>query len=106
MDIGNKTCTCKRLELSGIPCKYVCVVAGLIKRNSEEFIHESFLKEQYFKSCQFTIPPLPSEKYWSFIDYPLDPPPVKAMHGRPKKNRKTDPYEDPKRPGKLTKHGV
>ncbi|XP_076884004.1 uncharacterized protein LOC143532992 [Bidens hawaiensis] len=63
VDIGNKTCTCRRWELSGIPCKHVCAVAGFIKRNSEEFVHESYLKEQYLKSYQFTIPPLPSEKY-------------------------------------------
>ncbi|XP_035845377.1 uncharacterized protein LOC118491594 [Helianthus annuus] len=37
---------------------------------------------------------------------PMDPPPIKSAPGRPKKNRKRDPHEDPKRPGKLTKHGV
>ncbi|XP_076902623.1 uncharacterized protein LOC143557434 [Bidens hawaiensis] len=81
VDIGNKTCTCKRWELSGIPCKHVRAVAGFMKRNSEEFVHESFLKEKYLKAYQFTIPPLPDEKYWPIVDYPLDPPPVKAMPG-------------------------
>ncbi|XP_076883263.1 uncharacterized protein LOC143531979 [Bidens hawaiensis] len=104
VDIGNKTCTCKMWELSGIPCKHVCALAGFMKRNSEEFAHESFLKEKYLKSYQFTIPPLPSEKYWPIVDYPIDPPPIKAMPGRPKNNRKRDPHEDPKRPGNLTKH--
>ncbi|XP_076941190.1 uncharacterized protein LOC143610664 [Bidens hawaiensis] len=71
-------------------------LAGFMKRNSEEFVHESFLKEKHLKSYQFTIPPLPSEKYWPIVDYPIDPPPVKAMPGRPKKNIKRDPHEDPK----------
>ncbi|XP_076941283.1 uncharacterized protein LOC143610783 [Bidens hawaiensis] len=106
VDLVNKTCTCRRWDLSGIPCKHVCAVAGFIGSNSEQFVHEIYLKEQYLKSYVFTIPPLPSAKYWPSVDYPLDPPPVKAMPGRPKKNRKKDPHEDPKRPGKLTKHGV
>ncbi|XP_076957097.1 uncharacterized protein LOC143632464 [Bidens hawaiensis] len=106
VDLGNKTCTCRIWELSGILCKHVCAVAGFIGNNSEQFVHDSYLKEQYLRSYEFTVPPLPSKKYWPFVDYPLDPPSVKAMPGRPKKNIKKDPHEDPKRPGKLTKHGV
>lgn len=36
----------------------------------------------------------------------MEAPPVKPQPGRPKKNRKRDPHENLKKPGKLTKHGI
>ncbi|KAK9072120.1 hypothetical protein SSX86_008552 [Deinandra increscens subsp. villosa] len=77
----------------------------ILCRNAEEFVHEYYTKEMYMKAYEFTIPPLPSEKFWPRVDLPLDPPPIKVQLGRPKKNRKKDPHEDPKKPGKLSKHG-
>ncbi|KAL2933863.1 Transcription factor MYBS3 [Bienertia sinuspersici] len=37
---------------------------------------------------------------------PLDPPPIKVGPGRPRKNRVKDPHENPKKQGKLTRHGI
>ncbi|KAK9663641.1 hypothetical protein RND81_O264200 [Saponaria officinalis] len=37
---------------------------------------------------------------------PLNPPPIKIGPGRPRKNRRKDPFEDPKKKGRLTKHGI
>ncbi|KAD4981818.1 hypothetical protein E3N88_18489 [Mikania micrantha] len=84
----------------------VCAVAGFLGKNAEEFVDECYHKETYMKSYEWTIPPLPSEKYWPVVNCPLNPPPIKVAPGRPKKNRKRDPHEDPKKPGRLTKHGV
>lgn len=35
----------------------------------------------------------------------IRPPQVKVGPGRPRRNRRRDPHEDPKHPEKLTKHG-
>ncbi|XP_076938897.1 uncharacterized protein LOC143607271 [Bidens hawaiensis] len=105
VDLSNRTCTCRKWDLTGIPCKHVCVVAGFIHKNVEEFVDVGYFKKTYMKSYEFSIPPLPSERYWLVVDYPMDPPPIKAAPSRPKKNRKRDPHEDPKNKGKLTKHG-
>ncbi|KAL2937799.1 DNA mismatch repair protein Msh3 [Bienertia sinuspersici] len=40
------------------------------------------------------------------VDLPLIPPPIKIRLKRPSKNRIKDPLEDPKKPEKLTKHGI
>ncbi|KAL2901829.1 Transcription factor MYBS3 [Bienertia sinuspersici] len=37
---------------------------------------------------------------------PLDPPPIKKGPGMPRKNRVKDPHENPKKQGKLTRHGI
>ncbi|XP_076898291.1 uncharacterized protein LOC143551832 [Bidens hawaiensis] len=105
MDLSNRTCTCRKWDLIGILCGHVCVVAGFSHKNVEEFVDVSYLKETYMRCYEFSIPPFPSERYWTVVDYPLDPPPIKAASGQPKKNRKRDPHEDPKNKGKLTKHG-
>ncbi|XP_076910780.1 uncharacterized protein LOC143568517 [Bidens hawaiensis] len=91
VDLNNRTCTCRKWELTGIPCYHVCAVAGSLKMNVEELVHSCLTKEMYLKSYQFTIPPLPSEKHWPVVELPLNPPPIKIGPGRPKKNRKKDP---------------
>ena len=36
----------------------------------------------------------------------IDPPPIKIGPGRPRKSRIKSAHEDPKKPGKLTRHGM
>ncbi|XP_076909604.1 uncharacterized protein LOC143566939 [Bidens hawaiensis] len=88
VDLNNRTCTCRKWELTGIPYYHVCAVAGFLKMNVEELVHSCLTKEMYLKSYQFTIPPLPPEKYWPVVELPLNPPPIKIGPGRPKKNRR------------------
>ncbi|KAK9048569.1 hypothetical protein SSX86_032465 [Deinandra increscens subsp. villosa] len=106
VDIEKKTCTCRKWNLTGIPCFHACAVYGFLQLPVEEYVDHYYSKEMYLKAYENYIPPLPSEKYWPQVDLPLDPPPIKIGPGRPKKNRKKDPHEDPKKPGKLTRHGV
>ncbi|KAL2943131.1 Retrovirus-related Pol polyprotein from transposon TNT 1-94 [Bienertia sinuspersici] len=40
------------------------------------------------------------------VEMPLDPPPIKVGPDHPRKKRRKDPHEDPKKKGKLTKHGM
>lgn len=89
VDLEKKTCTC-----------------SYYTKDVEEFVDSYYTKEMYLKAYEFSIPPLPSEKYWPIVVKPLEPPPIKAAPVRPKKNRKKDPRELPKKPGKLSKHGV
>ncbi|XP_035830903.1 uncharacterized protein LOC110914631 [Helianthus annuus] len=106
VDLDNRTCTCRKWDLRGYPCKHVCAVARFLHKNAEEYVDLCYHKDTYMKAYEFSIPPIPSERYWPKIHHPMDPPPIRSQPGRPKKNRKRDPHEDPKRPGKLTKHGV
>ncbi|XP_022007672.1 uncharacterized protein LOC110906924 [Helianthus annuus] len=106
VDLDNRTYTCRKWDLRGYPCKHVCAVAGFLHKNAEEYVDVCYHKDTYMKDYEFSIPPIPSERYWPKIHHPMDPPPIRSQPGRPKKNRKRDPQEDPKRPGKPTKHGV
>ncbi|KAJ8429466.1 hypothetical protein Cgig2_015318 [Carnegiea gigantea] len=52
-----------------------------------------------------SISPCAEERHWPEKDMPLQPPPVKVGSGRPKRSRRKDPHEDPKKAGRLTRHG-
>ncbi|KAK9067585.1 hypothetical protein SSX86_011696 [Deinandra increscens subsp. villosa] len=105
VNLDKRTCSCRKWDLTGIPCHHACAVLGFLGMPAENYVDKCYSKELYLLAYDRCIPPLPSEKYWPHVDFPLDPPPIKIGPGRPKKNRRKDPHEDPKRKGKLTKHG-
>ncbi|XP_076925285.1 uncharacterized protein LOC143588058 [Bidens hawaiensis] len=100
VDLNNRTCSCRKWDLTGLP-----KLLGFLEEMLEQFVSDCYLKDTYLRSYSYTIPPLPSERYWPKVDYPLDPPPIKSQPGRPKTKRKKDSHEVPKNPCKLTKHG-
>ncbi|XP_076954994.1 uncharacterized protein LOC143629667 [Bidens hawaiensis] len=50
VDLNSKTCSCRKWDLIGIPCKHVCSVAGFLGRNVELFVDECYLKETYLRT--------------------------------------------------------
>ncbi|KAL2902051.1 Antiviral helicase SKI2 [Bienertia sinuspersici] len=87
-----------------------------VKYRAHRLLHGS-MKDHYNKVGQYlqaikdstyggAIPPIEGERHWSGVLLPLDPPPIKIGPGRRRKKRIKDPYENPKKPGKLTKHGI
>ncbi|KAL2899948.1 Transcription initiation factor TFIID subunit 1 [Bienertia sinuspersici] len=64
------------------------------------------LADTYLKTNNGSISPCPGERHWPSVELPLDPPPIKIGPGRPRKNRRKHPMENPKKKGKLIKHGV
>ena len=57
------------------------------------------------KSYEGAIFPCEGERHWPQHDFPLDPPDIIIFLGRPRKNTKRHPHRDPKKLGKLSKHG-
>ena len=60
----------------------------------------------YERAYAYSVPPIEGERHWPASNLNLDPPPIKIGPGRPRKNRIKDPYEHPKKPGHLTRHGM
>ncbi|KAL2944376.1 Holo-[acyl-carrier-protein] synthase [Bienertia sinuspersici] len=92
VDLEAKSCTCRKWDLTGIPCCYAISCICFCNMEAENSVHECYKKETYMKSYSVSIPPI------------QDPPPLKVGPGRPRRNKRKDPYEDPKKPGRLTKH--
>ncbi|KAL2925893.1 Terminal uridylyltransferase 7, partial [Bienertia sinuspersici] len=90
MNLKTRTCTCRKWDVTGIP---FCHAIALLQKGN-------------LQTYNIGIQPCPGERHWPNIDMPLDPPPIKIGPGRPRKNRTKHPMEDPKKKGRLTKHGV
>lgn len=105
VDLDNKTCTCRKWDVSGIPCRHVIACLFYLHKEPEDYVDVCYTKEAYVRAYSGSINPCTGERHWPKVDLALDPPPIKIGPGRPRKNRFKSPFEDPKRPGKLTKHG-
>ncbi|CAH9086930.1 unnamed protein product [Cuscuta europaea] len=106
VDLISKTCTYRKWELTGVPCCHSVACMFFLHHVPEDYVDKYYKKETYMKIYSGCIPPCPGERYWPRKEAELDPPPIKIGPGRPRKNRRKDPHEDPKKPGKLTKHGL
>ncbi|XP_021714772.1 uncharacterized protein LOC110682751 [Chenopodium quinoa] len=105
VDLQARSCTCKILNLTGIPC-YAISCIFLMHQNAEDWVDDWYSKETYLKIYSGSINPCPEERHQPTVVAPLDPPPIRIGPGRPRKNRRKHPMEDPKKKGKLTKHGI
>ncbi|XP_057529822.1 uncharacterized protein LOC130808363 [Amaranthus tricolor] len=106
VDIENRTCTYKKWDLRGIPCCHAVASIFYLHKEVESFVDQCYTREAYLSAYEGNINPCIGERHWPKIDKPINPPPIKIGSGRPRKNRIKDPHEDPKKPGKLSRHGV
>ena len=63
-----------------------------------------FQEGEVYETYKGSISSCTRERYWSKKDMPLQPPPVKVGPGRPERNIRKDPHEDPKKACRLTTH--
>ncbi|CAH9133748.1 unnamed protein product [Cuscuta epithymum] len=85
VDIQYRACTCKKWDLTGIPCRHAIACLSYLKVRVEDYVDDYYKKGAYLEAYQGHITPCVSEKFWPKKIFPLDPPPVKAQPGRPKK---------------------
>ncbi|XP_010682513.2 uncharacterized protein LOC104897351 [Beta vulgaris subsp. vulgaris] len=106
VDLEAKSCTCRKWDLTGIPYCHVVASIFFCRGDAEDFVDLVYTRENYLRSYDGSIPPLVSERHWPLVTSPLIAPPIKVGPGRPRICRRKDPHENPKKPGRLTKHGV
>ncbi|XP_042005720.1 uncharacterized protein LOC121754424 [Salvia splendens] len=100
-----RQCGCRKWDLTGIPCLHACAAIHFLKHNVDGYVHEYFSLSKYKLAYGYGLPALNGEKLWPQAEgYPVVPPPVKKMPGRPKEVRRRDPLEkDPARPNRMKK---
>ncbi|KAL6586488.1 hypothetical protein OROMI_001476 [Orobanche minor] len=95
VDVGNQSCTCKKWELTGMPCKHAIAAIWDMRRNNRKLgIPETFVHPCYWLSTcndmySFKIGPINRRPMWmkSPCATTLLPPKHRATIGRPKKKR-------------------
>ncbi|XP_074278342.1 uncharacterized protein LOC141601934 [Silene latifolia] len=106
VDLVGKTSTCRKWDLTGIPCSHAVAAIFNAHGQTEEYVDDMYKKDAYLRAYGGSIAPCPSQRHWPKVILTLNPPPIKVGPGRPRKKKRRDPHEDPKRSGKLTKHGL
>ena len=94
VNIHRNTCSCRRWDLTGIPCPHGFAAIVYDGRNPEDFVDWFYTIEAYQKAYSPVIYPVPSSEQWLHTAYEtLEPPPSRAHPGRPKKLQKRRPNE-------------
>ena len=76
-----------------------------LHKEAESYVDQCYTKEAYLRAYEGNTNLCIGERHWPKIDKPIDSP-VKIGPGRPRKNRVKGSHEDPKKPGKLSRHGL
>ncbi|XP_021985487.1 uncharacterized protein LOC110881584 [Helianthus annuus] len=116
VDMVDKTCSCKRWELTGVPCKHVVVVIwdmaahGITMDAPEEWVSEVYWLETWKQVYANTMDAINGRNMWtpsSCLKTLIQPKHHKQV-GRPRKKRKKSSEElseQASKQGKLTRVG-
>ncbi|XP_010553815.2 PREDICTED: uncharacterized protein LOC104823792 [Tarenaya hassleriana] len=107
VDLGGKTCACRRWNLTGLPCEHALCVLNARKDDITRYSPEFFLTSKWKQTYEKNLLPVNGEPLWRKLGKePIGVPEKRAMPGRPRKhNRKKDPHESPTKKGHMTRHG-
>ncbi|XP_013633062.1 PREDICTED: uncharacterized protein LOC106338690 [Brassica oleracea var. oleracea] len=107
VNMDKRTCSCRRWDLTGIPCRHALKVIKDKKLNSEDFVAECYLTTLWKKQYSDSITPVEGMKFWK--DAPgshIEPPPRPKEKGRKKnpQKRKKSIHESPTKGKKVSGH--
>ncbi|GJX44062.1 mutator type transposase [Tanacetum coccineum] len=114
VNMNQKTCSCKKWEISGIPCKHAIAAIhdmadnGMDVGTPEDWVHESYKLQTWMNVYAHKINPINRRDMWSKFECltTLLPPKKAPQIGRPPKNRKKSKCEIAMVKGhKLTRKG-
>ncbi|KAK1432978.1 hypothetical protein QVD17_09881 [Tagetes erecta] len=116
VDLGKKTCSCRKWELTGMPCKHaVAAILDSSKRDNQDAVPESWVSKVYWLETwkevyQHTIDPVNGRDMWRPSGCPtiLRAPKHHVQVGRPKKMRRKSAVElseISEKNGKMVKKG-
>ena len=110
VELLNKSCTCRRWNLSGIPCHHAIACMQHERILPVDQVHSSYSVERFKRAYAHNIMPCRDKSEWdNVINCPqVAPPHYEKKVGRPKKNRRKQPEEKQSKGGGtiMSKHGV
>lgn len=87
--LGNQTCTCRKWDLTGVPCSHAIAAIMKDKRDPTSFVHPFYHKETFMLSYESIINPIPDDSQWVHVELDaITAPPLRRPPGRPKKARR------------------
>ncbi|KAL0302295.1 UNVERIFIED_CONTAM: hypothetical protein Sangu_3108100 [Sesamum angustifolium] len=75
LHLGDKTCSCRRWDLTGIPCPHAICGMYYMGHIPEEYVHECYKKETFINTYSQLMGTLNDMDMWPKVDFPpLIPP--------------------------------
>ncbi|KAJ9535292.1 hypothetical protein OSB04_un001609 [Centaurea solstitialis] len=98
---SEKDCTCRKWELTGIPCTHVVACIWFMQANGEgvdipeRWVHKCYWLSTWKKVYSFHIDPISGREHWPHADYgtTVTAPTHHTQIGRPKKKRRKSAQE-------------
>lgn len=114
VNLKQKVCTCRKWEVSGIPCKHaIACIYDMADNNMdvgipEDWVHDSYKLKTWIEVYSHKVNPVNGPQFWKKFECAttLLPPKVVPQIGRPSKKRKKSKGEiEMVKDGKLTRKG-
>ncbi|XP_074356580.1 uncharacterized protein LOC141696324 [Apium graveolens] len=90
VNIGHRSCGCKKWDLSGIPCHHGIDCLNRLGANVDEYVDPIYYEENYRKAYSGIIYPMNGHTEWERCNMVMKPPMVEKQPGRPKKRRRPE----------------
>ncbi|KAK8664156.1 hypothetical protein V6N13_083956 [Hibiscus sabdariffa] len=105
VDLEIQSCSCRKWDLTEIPCIHVASVIMKMGARVEEFVIPFYSKETQLKIYSHMIKPVRGLKRWAhyMTDEPILPPIIRRPVGRPQKKRRNEPDEPVTKIGRIRK---
>ncbi|KAL0462069.1 UNVERIFIED_CONTAM: hypothetical protein Slati_0094500 [Sesamum latifolium] len=107
LHLGEKTCSCRKWQLTGIPCAHAISGMYFMGYKPEDYVHKYYHKSVFLRVYSHLMMPLLGPDEWPHSDRPsLLPPISERMPGRPKKqDRRKTPDEVKNKKAEVTNYG-
>ena len=95
-DLEEKTCTCRRWQLTGLPCSHALCALRFNGDTYEPFVDECYTVDRYKQVYSVFINPTNNEDFWPLNISGCDvipPTPMKPKRGREPTNRRKEAEE-------------
>ena len=64
VDLEARTCSCRKWDMTGIPCRHAISCISFLHKEVEDFISPLYKKENYLKAYSSSIPPIDGKRFW------------------------------------------
>jgi hypothetical protein len=98
VNLDNRTCSCRKWDLTGLPCNHAVSAIYKAKGQPEDFVSDFFKKPMYMDSYNHVFSPMPGQHGWTKTNTEDIMPPSFKDHqkGRKQEKRRRGKFEPPK----------
>ncbi|KAM0850424.1 hypothetical protein ACQ4PT_053092 [Festuca glaucescens] len=106
VELNLRSCTCRRWQLTGIPCAHAIACLRHEKIKPEKLVADCYSIQTFMKAYGTHVRPVRDRKEWKKLNGPeVKPPYYEKVVGKPRKSRRKAP-EEKQNGTKLSKAGV